>query len=116
MVDAGGIKAIIIEYSITFSYSCYRMLLISTCSSSYTIAKSTLLWCFTVELANNLNDPEGFLIQARNGTEVTSEIVGTFLDPDVARVRNSAAQINYKVLSCNRSMESMEPLLPVSVC
>ena len=41
--------------------------------------------CFIVELANNLNDPEGFLIQARNGTEDTSEIVGTFLDPDVVR-------------------------------
>jgi hypothetical protein len=77
---------------------------------------TSINFLFIVELANNLNDPEGFLIQARNGTEVTSEIIGTFLDPDVVRVRSSAAQVNYKILSCNRSMESMEPLLPVSVC
>jgi hypothetical protein len=77
---------------------------------------TSIKFLFVVELANNLNDPEGFLIQARNGTEVTSEIIGTFLDPDDVRTRSSATQVNYKILSCNRSMESMEPLLPVSVC
>ena len=66
-----------------------------------------------VELANNLNDPEGFLIQARNGTDVSSEIIGTFLDPDDARMRNPTVPVNYKILSCNRSMESESPL-PVS--
>ena len=65
---------------------------------------------------SSINDPEGFLIQARNGTNISSEIMGTFLDPNVVRVRSSAAQVNYKILSCNRSMKSMEPLLPVSAC
>ena len=70
----------------------------------------------TVELATSLNDPEGFLIQARSGTDVSSEIIGTFLDPDIVRVRNPTVEINYKTLSCNGSMESMGPLLPVSAC
>ena len=71
---------------------------------------------FTVELASTLNDPEGFLIQARNGTNISSEIIGTFLDPTVVRARNPA-EVNYKILSCNQSifdMESSDPL-PVSV-
>ena len=32
-----------------------------------------------VEVANNLNAPEGFLVQARDGTEDSSEIMGRFL-------------------------------------
>ena len=72
----------------------------------------------TVELANTLNDPEGFLIQARNGSNVSSEIIGTFLDPLDVRMRNPLIEINYKILSCNRSIydiESGDPLL-VSYC
>ena len=71
----------------------------------------------TVELANTLNDPEGYLIQARNGTDVSSEIIGTFLDPDVVRIRDPFIDINYKILNCNRSIlniESGDPL-PVSL-
>ena len=71
---------------------------------------------YAVELANSLNDPEGFLIQARNGTDTSSEIIGTFLDPTVVRARNPSALVNYKILSCNQRMDSMEPLLPVSMC
>ena len=63
---------------------------------------------FTVELANTLNDPEGFLIQARSGTDNSSEIIGTFLDPDIVRMRNPAAQVNYKILSCNRSISDTD--------
>ena len=73
---------------------------------------------FTVELANTLNDPEGFLIQARSGTDTSSEIIGTFLDPAVVRAKNPSTEVNYKILSCNQSifdMESNDPL-PVSVC
>ena len=69
----------------------------------------------TVELANNLNDPEGFLIQARNGTEDTSEIIGTFLYPDVVRARDPNVPINYKILSCNRSISDMESQNPLPV-
>ena len=72
-------------------------------------------FCCTVELANNLNDPEGFLIQARNGTEDTSEITGTFVDPDVVRARNPTVPINYKILSCNRSISDMESQSPLPV-
>ena len=70
----------------------------------------------TVELANTLNDPEGFLIQARNGTNVSSEIIGIFLDPLDVQMRNPLIESNYKILSCNRSsldLESGDPL-PVS--
>ena len=72
--------------------------------------------CYTtVELATSLNDPEGFLIQARNGTDVSSEIVGTFLDPDVVRVRNPTMQINYKILRCNHSISDTESEAPIPV-
>ena len=67
----------------------------------------------TVELATNLNAAEGFLIQARNGTDDSSEIIGTFLDPSVVRMRDSVVPLNYKILSCNRSIFDMDPL-PVS--
>ena len=63
---------------------------------------------FTVELANTLNDPEGFLIQARNGTDNSSEIIGTFLDPTVVTARSPATQVNYKILSCNRSISDTD--------
>ena len=39
----------------------------------------------TVEVANRLNAPEDFLVQARDGANVTSEIIGTFLHLDVVR-------------------------------
>ena len=64
---------------------------------------------------NDLNDPEGFLIQARNGTEDTSEIIGTFLYPDVVRARDPNVPINYKILSCNRSISDMESPSPLPV-
>ena len=69
----------------------------------------------TVELANTLNDPEGFLIQARNGTDVSSEIIGTFLDPLDVQMRSSLTGINYKILSCNRSILDIESGHPLPV-
>ena len=55
-------------------------------------------------MANDLNAPEGFLVQARNGSDNSSAIVGTFLDPAEVRLKteNSAA-VNYKILQCRRS-------------
>ena len=62
---------------------------------------NSLYYSITVELANTLNDPEGFLIQARSGTNVSSEIIGTFFDPAVVRIRDPTIPINYKILNCN---------------
>ena len=76
--------------------------------SCYNIITQLYNNLFTVELANTLNDPEGFLIQARSGTDTSSEIIGTFLDPDDVRARSSAAEVNYKILSCNRSISDTD--------
>lgn len=71
---------------------------------------------FTVEVANNLNAPEGFLVQARDGTEDTSAIIGTFLCPDIVRERNSDIPVNYKILQCNESQNNGDAgLLDVSL-
>lgn len=71
---------------------------------------------FTVEVANNLNAPEGFLVQARDGTEDTSAIIGTFLCPDIVQERNSDIPVNYKILQCNESQNNGDAgLLDVSL-
>ena len=80
-----------------------------TCDKLYFSCYTILCYfIFIVELANSLNDPEGFLIQARNGINISSEIIGTFLDPvvvrDILTVGDTAPQVNYKILSCNRSI------------
>ena len=72
---------------------------------------------FSVEVANNLNAPEGFLVQARNGTSDSSEIIGTFLDPDEVGDKTGATRVNYKILQCRRSEaeNSTSPLLDVCI-
>ena len=47
-------------------------------------------------MATILNAPEGFLVQARNGTDPSSEIIGTFLDPSVVSARNPNIPVNYQ--------------------
>ena len=59
-------------------------------------------------MATILNAPEGFLVQARNGTDPSSEIIGTFLDPSVVSARNPNIPVNYKILQCKNSINSME--------
>ena len=68
-------------------------------------------------MANNLNAPEGFLVQARSGTNDSSEIIGTFLHPDDVRARTGATRVNYKILQCRRSEaeNSSSPLLDVCI-
>ena len=68
-------------------------------------------------MANNLNAPEGFLVQARSGTSDSSEIIGTFLDPVDVRQRTGNTQVNYKILQCRRSEaeNSTSPLLDVCI-
>ena len=68
-------------------------------------------------MANNLNAPEGFLVQARNGASDSSEIIGTFLHPDEVRQRTGATKVNYKILQCRRSEaeKSTSPLLDVCI-
>ena len=63
-----------------------------------------------VEVANTLNPPEGFLVQARSGPEDSSNIIGTFLDPSVVTARNPSIPVNYKILKC-RSHQNAEPQL-----
>ena len=70
----------------------------------------------TVEVANSLNAPEGFLVQARDGTEENSTIIGTFLHPDVVRERTGIQTVNYRILQCRSHInsEDQEELLDVS--
>ena len=68
----------------------------------------------SVEVANSLNPPEGFLVQARSGTEDSSEIIGTFLDPSVVRERNPTVPVNYKILQCRSYKDSAQGPLDVS--
>ena len=57
-----------------------------------------------VEVANDLNPPEGYLVQARDGTEDSSEIIGTFLNRTVVRERNPSVPLNFKILRCKQSI------------
>ena len=108
--------------SIVHEVDCVRMCIVGPYLTLFLV--HPLISCchfFTVELANTLNDLEGFLIQARNGTNISSEIIGTFLDPTVVRVRNPSAdsEVNYnKILSCNQSIFDVESndSLPMSEC
>ena len=68
----------------------------------------------TVEVANSLHAPEGFLVQARNGTEENSTIIGTFLHPDVVRERTGTNEVNYRILQCKSHINSEGGLLNVS--
>ena len=70
---------------------------------------------FSVEVANSLNPPEGFLVQARSGTEDSSEIIGTFLDPSVVGERNLNIPRNYKILKCRHHESAGTELYPVSL-
>ena len=69
----------------------------------------------SVEVANSLNPPEGFLVQARNGTEDSSEIIGTFLDPSVVSARRPNIPVNYKILQCRSHQDSDIGPLDVSI-
>ena len=69
-----------------------------------------------VEVANDLNAPEGYLVQARDGTEDSSEIIGTFLDRNTVQERNPTVPLNFKILQCRRSMNSTGELLDVREC
>ena len=73
----------------------------------------TCMFVDLVEVANDLNAPEGYLVQARDGTEDSSEIIGTFLDPTVVEERDSSIPRNFKILQCGRSMNSTGELLDV---
>ena len=73
-----------------------------------------MVYSHSVEVANSLNPPEGFLVQARNGTEDSSEIIGTFLDPSVVSARNPTVPVNYKILQCRSHQDSDEGPLDVS--
>ena len=66
-----------------------------------------------VEVRTTLNSPEGYLVQARSGTDDSSEIIGTFLSRSTVIGRDQNALLNFKVLECNRSIDE-EELLPVS--
>ena len=59
-----------------------------------------------VEVANSLNAPEGFLVQARDGTEENSTIIGTFLHPDVVRERTGHQTVNDRILQCKSHINS----------
>ena len=69
----------------------------------------------SVEVANTLNPPEGFLVQARSGLEDSSEIIGTFLDPSVVAMRDSSIPMNYRILKCQLHQSAGPELYPVSV-
>ena len=70
-----------------------------------------------VEVKTTLNAPEGYLVQARSGTDDSSEIIGTFLSYSTVIARNSSVLPNFKVLECSRSMSEIESgdVFPVSI-
>ena len=70
-----------------------------------------------VEVRTTLNAPEGYLVQARSGTDDSSEIIGTFLNRITVMDRNSDIPLNFKVLECNQSAADTESggPLPVSM-
>ena len=73
-----------------------------------------IMYTCTVEVANSLNAPEGFLVQACDGANVTSKIIGTFLHPDVVRERTGTQTVNYRILQCKSHINSEGGLLDVS--
>ena len=62
-------------------------------------------------MATDLNPPEGYLVQARDGTEVSSAIIGTFLNRSVVAERAPAIPLNFKILQCRKNINSSEELL-----
>ena len=65
-------------------------------------------------MANSLNPPEGFLVQGRSGTEDSSEIIGTFLDPSIVPSSHpTVSTVNYKILQCQRYEDADPQLYPV---
>ena len=81
---------------------------------SVIVMRITCMFVDIVEVANDLNAPEGYLVQARDGTEDSSEIIGTFLDRSIVQERNPTIPRNFKILQCGRSMNSTGELLDVS--
>ena len=67
-----------------------------------------------VEVANDLNAPEGYLVQARYGNETASEIVGEFLGTSTVQQRSRTVPLNFKILQCRQCSECDGELRDVS--
>ena len=73
------------------------------------------MYVHLVEVATDLNPPEGYLVQARDGTEVSSAIIGTFLNRSVVEERAPTIPLNFKILRCRRSINSLQLEEPLDV-